>query len=266
VILADGIYGHDNIMVKAGEILGEIAVATAIYDVPAMVVCSHVKGHIQAGYAGAIKNLAMGAVSSAHRHCGWKCGRGAMHAIGEGQLVWDAEKCTFCYQCEEICPLDCIDFEDGQLKFDSERCWRCGRCTRVCQSDGLHLPGDDVTFMKSLAEAAAAVLTTFQPKKVLYVNFLTEIQPECDCMPAAEVPVMQDLGILISDDIVAIEQASIDMLLKASPLPQSLAQDIGAKDGDDILMKLHNKQYHIQIEEAVRLGIGSRTYELVTSE
>ena len=63
VVLADGLYGNDNIMVKAGEILGEIAIASLIHDVPAMVVCSHVKGHIQAGYGGAIKNVAMGGVS-----------------------------------------------------------------------------------------------------------------------------------------------------------------------------------------------------------
>jgi hypothetical protein len=53
-----------------------------------MVVCSHVKGHINAGYAGAIKNLAMGGVSSAHRNCGWKCGRGAMHTIGAKESLY----------------------------------------------------------------------------------------------------------------------------------------------------------------------------------
>jgi uncharacterized Fe-S center protein len=264
VILADGIFGNDNIMVKAGEILGEIAVASAIHDAPAMVVCSHVKGHIQAGYAGAIKNLAMGGVSAGHRHCGWKCGRGSMHAIGEGQLVWDASKCIFCYQCVEVCPLGCIEFAEGQMKYDSAKCWRCGRCARVCQSDALSLPVDDVQFMKSLAESAQAVLSTFKPQKVLYVNFLTEVQPECDCMPAAEVPVVQDLGILISDDLVAIEQASIDLLLKAKPLPSSLAEDMNIQAGEDIFKKLHRKQYHIQIEEAVRLGLGNKEYELLT--
>ena len=70
------------------------------------------------------------------------------------------------------------------------------------------LPGDDERFMKALAEAANAVLSTFKPNKVIYINFLTEIQPECDCMPAADVPVIQDQGILVSDDIVAIEQAT----------------------------------------------------------
>lgn len=263
VVIADGLYGNDNIMVKAGDILGEIAVASLIYDVPAMVVCSHVKGHINAGYAGAIKNIAMGAVSGSHRHCGWKCGRGAMHTIGEGKLVWDEEKCTFCYQCEEICPLDCISFQENKLTYNDERCWRCGRCTRVCPEGGITLPCDDELFMKSLSEAANAVLSTFKPNKVIYINFLTEIQPECDCMPAAEVPVIQDIGILVSDDIVSIEQASIDMLIKEAPLPSSLAEDEKIRQGEDILMSLHKKPYFLQVQEAERLDMGSRNYELV---
>lgn len=264
VVIADGLYGKDNIMVKAGDILGEIAVASLIYDIPAMVVCSHVKGHINAGYAGAIKNIAMGAVSASHRHCGWKCGRGAMHTIGEGDLVWDSEKCELCYQCAEVCPLDAIIFEEGdELVWDGNTCWRCGRCVRVCQSEAIHLPGDDERFLRSLSEAAKAVLSTFEPKKLLYINFLTEIQPECDCMPIADVPVIQDKGILVSDDIVAIEQASIDMLRKSEPLPESavIKENLGT-DGD-ILLNLNKKDYTIQIDEAERLGLGMRTYELI---
>jgi hypothetical protein len=262
VVIADGLYGNDSIMVKAGEILGEIAVASLIYDVPAMVVCSHVKGHINAGYAGAIKNIAMGGISSSHRYCGWKCGRGAMHTIGEGKLVWDSEKCALCLQCEEVCPLDCIDFKDNIFSYADERCWRCGRCTRVCPDGGLTMPGDDQLFMKSLAEASKAVLGTFKPGKVIYINFLTEIQPECDCMPAADVPVIQDIGILLSDDIVAIEQASIDMLLKEKPLPSSIADGMQISEGDNVLLKLHEKPYVMQVEEAERLGLGNREYEL----
>ncbi|MDI6744844.1 MAG: DUF362 domain-containing protein [Thermodesulfovibrionales bacterium] len=265
VVLADGLYGNDNIMVKAGEILGEVAIASLIHDVPAMVVCSHIKGHIQAGYAGAIKNIAMGGVSSSHRHCGWKYGRGAMHTIGEGRLLWDEEKCALCLQCEEICPLGVIKFENEVFGYNEDDCWRCGRCTRVCSEDALTLPGDDERFMKSLAEAAKAVLRTFKPNKVIYINFLTEIQPECDCMPAADVPVIQDQGILMSDDIVAIEQASIDILLKAKPLPQSAAIAHGkqGRQSKDILFGLSRKPYRIQIEEAMRLGLGSRDYELI---
>jgi hypothetical protein len=263
VILADGLYGNDSIIVKAGELISEIAVASVIHDVPAMVVCSHVKGHIQAGYAGAIKNIAMGGVSSKHRVCGWKCGRGAIHTVGEGKLIWHKERCELCYQCQEICPLETIKFENELFAYKEEDCWRCGRCTRVCPSGALSLPGDDERFMRSLAESAKAVLSTFKPGKVIYINFLTEIQPECDCMPTADVPVMQDQGILISDDIVSIEQASVDMLLKANPLPQSAAEEYTVVKGDDIFFKLSEKPYGIQIEESERLGLGRREYELI---
>jgi uncharacterized Fe-S center protein len=259
VILADGLFGHDNILVPAGDILKEISIASAIHDVTAMIVCTHVKGHINAGYAGAIKNVAMGAVSSSHRECGWKCGRGAMHTIGGGQLQWDSEICEFCEQCIEICPLEVIDFKDNEIRWDDEQCWRCGRCERGCQAGAIHFPGDDERFMKSLAEATMAVLNTFSPEKVLYLNFLTEIQPECDCMPAADVPVMQDLGVLLSTDIIAVEQASIDLIRKGQPLPSSLAEGLE----NDLFRGLHHKPYEIQIEEGERLGLGSREYELI---
>jgi len=263
IILADGLYGNDNIIVKAGEILNEIAVASVIYDVPAMVVCSHFKGHIQAGYGGAIKNIAMGGVSSRHRECGWKCGRGSMHTFGEGKLVWHKDRCELCYQCIEICPLESIKFENELFEYKEADCWRCGRCTRVCPSNALSLPANDERFMRSLAESAKTVLGTFKTGKVIYINFLTEIQPECDCMPVADVPVIQDQGILISDDIVAIEQASIDFLLKAPPLPQSASEEKEIEKGTDILYRLSEKPYWIQVEEAERLGLGTRKYELV---
>jgi uncharacterized Fe-S center protein len=263
VVLADGLYGNDNLMVKAGEILGDIAVASVIHDVPAMVVCSHVKGHINSGYAGAIKNLAMGGVSAYHRTCGWKCGRGSMHTVGAGELVWDEEKCELCMQCRDVCPLDAIVFREDELVWEGDVCWRCGRCERVCQSESLVLPGESERFMKSLAEAAGAVISTFGAKKIVFINFLTEIQPECDCMPIAEVPVIQDKGILISEDIVSIEQASIDKLIGSAPLPESLASDNNISAGEDILMKIHHQPYTIQLEEAERLGLGSREYEIV---
>lgn len=269
VILADGLYGNDNILVKAGEILGEIAVASVIHDVPAMVLCTHVKGHIQAGYGGAIKNLAMGGISARHRAHGWEKGRGAMHTIGEGILSWIPDRCTLCYQCEKVCPLGAIDFigdpsgKGDALRWDEKECWRCGRCTRVCEVEAIILPTDDVRFMKSLAESAAAVLSTFSRRKVIYINFLTEIIPECDCMPCADVPVIQDQGILISDDPVAIEQATVDLLIKAKPLPQSIAEDKEVREGEDTLFKINPRPYHLQIEEAERLGLGSRQYSLI---
>jgi uncharacterized protein len=266
VVLADGIYGKDSILVKAGPLLGSIAVASAIHDAPAMMVCTHTKGHINSGYAGAIKNLAMGCVSSRHRDHGWQKGRGGMHCHGETALQWNQEVCTFCEQCKNICPLHAIDFQEGVFVVDKDNCWHCGRCSRVCQEGALTLPQDDVTFQKSMAESAAAVLSTFKKNKVVYINFLFQIQPECDCMPIADVPVIQDQGIMISDDLVAIEQASVDMLRAAPPLPQSAADEAKLKPGDDILAKLNPRPLQLQIDECERLGLGTKKYELITVE
>ena len=71
-----------------------------------------------------------------------------MHTIGEGELVWDAEKCELCYQCRDVCPLDAITFKDDELVWNGDVCWRCGRCERVCQSESLMLPGEDKRFMQ----------------------------------------------------------------------------------------------------------------------
>ena len=265
VVLADGLYGNDNILMDAGE-LGEVAIASLIHDVPAMVVVSHVKGHINSGYAGAIKNMAMGGISGSHRKCGWKCGRGSMHAIGYGALKWNKEACEFCNQCAEICPLDCIEFKDDkEFKYNDASCWRCGRCTRVCPADAIDFQGSDPEeFMRALSKAAKVVLGTFKPGKIIYANFILEVQPECDCMPGADVPVVQDLGIMLSDDIVAIEQASADIIKKASPLPHSAAEDMKIMDKKDVLLNLNQRDYEIQFEEAEKLGLGKRKYTLIT--
>jgi len=85
-------------------------------------------------------------------------------------------------------------------------------------------------------------------------------------MPVADVPVIQDQGIMVSDDIVAIEQASLDMLRTAFPLPQSAAEDAGIRPGDDVMAKLNPRPMQIQIDEAERLGLGTRKYELMKVE
>jgi len=263
VIIADGIFGKDNLIVPAGEILGEIAVASAIHDAPSMLVVSHVKGHIQAGYAGAIKNLAMGGVSMLHREAGWKMGRGKMHCHGEVPLTWEMEACTYCLQCKNVCPREAISFKKKKHTYDRDKCWYCGRCARVCPEGALTLPVEDETFQRSLAESAAAVLSTFKPGKVIYANFMTEIQPECDCMPSCDTPMLQEQGVMLSDDPVAIEQACIDMLRKADPLPQSVASDRRLKRGSDVMSRVNPRKFAVQLEELERLGHGSRDYEIV---
>ena len=266
VILADGLFGHDSLVVPAGPVLREIRVASAIYDAPGMVVVSHCKGHIQAGYGGAIKNLAMGCVAGWDRSGDWKQARGHLHAAeGDPQVLRDSEACILCLDCMHVCPTGAITLEGDLLKVDDKACWRCGRCARVCQHGAILLQSrEENEFQQALAEAAQAVLSTFAAGKVLYLNFVLEVQPECDCMPAADTPVVQDQGIFASDDIVAVEQASLDAINRALPLPQSLAADRGVQPGEAVLAKALGVDGQLHVDAAAALGMGSKEYELVT--
>jgi uncharacterized Fe-S center protein len=265
VILADGLFGCDSIEVQAGPVLGTVRVASAVYDAPAMIVVSHCKGHIEAGYGGAIKNLAMGGVAGRHRSGDWRQARGHLHAASaESSVIRDPELCTMCLQCLHVCPTEAISEEGDGLVVDDKKCWRCGRCERVCPEGAIRLEkrGED-EFHKALAEAAQAVLSTFEPGKVLYFNFVLEVQPECDCMPMADTPLVQDQGILAAKDIVAVEQATLDLINNGVPLPGSLAEDRGVKVGQRILAESLGVDGQLHVDAAAQIGIGSREYELV---
>lgn len=267
VILADGIFGKDTVNVPAGELLGEIGVASAIHDAPAMIVVSHCKGHIASGYGGAIKNLGMGGIGAKNRQ--GTAERGRMHFAQNTHLEWDPSICTFCSKCVDVCPHSAINFDDQQLCVNEEACAKCARCARVCESGALVAPHSQEVFQRSIAEAAKAVLSTFGPKKILYINFVMEVQPECDCMPLADVPVIQDQGILISDDIVAIDQATLDLIGKAQPLPGSKGtehvHDAAAADAH-ILTKITGRDPYLHIRAGAEIGMGSTEYELITIE
>ncbi|MBU0495685.1 MAG: DUF362 domain-containing protein [Chloroflexi bacterium] len=265
VILADGLFGYDGLMVDAGPVLGQVFVASAIHDTPAMVVVSHCKGHIQAGYGGAIKNIAMGGVSSRNRHGGWKQARGHLHAASESTITRDKDKCVLCMQCLHVCPLEAITYDEAanELVWDDDTCWRCMRCARVCPEEAIAVGRTRQEFQAGLAEAAGAVLRTFEPGKVLYFNFVTEVQPECDCMPVADTPLVQDQGILASTDIVAVEQATLDLINGAVPLPDSLAADKGLKPGARVLADSLDVDGQEHVDAAAALGLGSKEYELI---
>lgn len=264
VIIADGIFGLDSVKVKAGELLGELQIPSAIYDAKTMMVLTHVKGHIDSSYAGAIKNIAMGCVSPRPRGLDWKDGgRGKMHFQLDEIMTWNSDLCNFCAICANNCPQDAIRVEKNLFEVDDAKCWRCGRCVRVCPEGALSVPISYDRFQISLAEAAKAVLSTFKPKKVLYINFILDVQPECDCMLMSDTPVIQDQGILVSDDIVAVEHASLEIIRDAKPLPQSRAEGLELKKGTDVLTAIHGKDAKKQVEAAEEFGLGKKEYELV---
>jgi len=110
-------------------------------------------------------------------------------------------------------------------------------------------PQDD--FLESMAEAASSVVDYFKGNMV-FINVMANMSVDCDCCAVAEDPCMEDMGILISTDPVAIDQACIDIVTNSDdPGKEHFLERVNSRNG------IHT------IEEANRLKVGSKDYELV---
>jgi uncharacterized Fe-S center protein len=113
-----------------------------------------------------------------------------------------------------------------------------------------------------MVDAVRAVLRN-KRGKALHINYVMDIQPTCDCAPWSDLPIAPDIGILISDDIVAVDHASLKMVDEAPIVPGSVAEKLGLKPGDNKWLKIHGKDPYIQVEAAEKAGLGSKQYEIV---
>ncbi len=104
-------------------------------------------------------------------------------------------------------------------------------------------------FLESMADACKAVLSS-QPN-MLFVNVMNNLSVDCDCDSNPAPPKMADVGILASADPVALDQACVDLIYASEDEGADLIARIESLDGQHVL------------EAAERLGVGSRTYELV---
>lgn len=110
---------------------------------------------------------------------------------------------------------------------------------------------DHDLFLRSMADAAGSVVEFFQGK-VAYVNVMMNMSVDCDCCAVAEDPCMKDIGILVSDDPIAIDQACVDLVYASD--------DPGR---DHLLERIESRNGVLTIEAASGRGYGLREYELV---
>lgn len=109
---------------------------------------------------------------------------------------------------------------------------------------------DHDAFLESMADAAGSVIE-YMKGNILYVNVMKNMSVDCDCCAVAEDPCIADIGILVSTDPVAIDQACIDLVYACSdPGKPHLLERIESRNG------VHT------IEAAADLGYGVREYEL----
>ena len=106
-------------------------------------------------------------------------------------------------------------------------------------------------FLEAMADAAWSVAELYKDKAV-YVNVMKNISVDCDCCNVAKDPCMQDIGILISEDPVAVDQACLDLVYASN--------DPGKAD---LLNRIESRNGVHTLEVAAAHGIGSREYELI---
>lgn len=110
---------------------------------------------------------------------------------------------------------------------------------------------DHDKFLESMADAASSVVNYFD-KKIAYINVMVNMSVDCDCCAVAEDPCMKDIGILASTDLVAIDQACVDLVYNSNdPGKDHLIERIESRNG------LHT------IDSAYELHVGNKEYELI---
>ncbi|MDE7447192.1 MAG: DUF362 domain-containing protein [Lachnospiraceae bacterium] len=110
---------------------------------------------------------------------------------------------------------------------------------------------DHDSFLESMADAASSVVEYFKGNAV-YINVMKNMSVDCDCCAVAEDPCMKDIGILISEDPIAIDQACLDLVYAAD--------DPGR---DHLLERIESRNGVHTVEAAAELGFGTREYELI---
>ncbi len=238
VVIADGLRGSDEIEVEIdGEYIKKAKIASAIALADSLVVASHFKGHEQTGFGGALKNIGMGAASRA----------GKMEQHSESKPVVRESRCVACRMCERNCPTGAITVE-RVARIDYELCIGCGQCIAMCNYGAMTAGpgGTPESLSKKIAEYALAAT---KGKKALYISFINNVSPDCDCWHINRPPVVDDIGIVASRDPVALDKACIDLVV--------------AKLGYDPFERAHpGITWSYQLEHAEKIGLGKTEYKL----
>lgn len=242
VIIADGLHGTSYIEISIGkDHFKKVKIAPEIAAADTLVVLTHLTGHIQTGFAGALKNLGMG--------CASRMGKFEQHS---GTVpTMHPEHCIGCGVCVAHCPASCIKLVSKKAQIQKAECIGCGECIVVCRTMALDITWSETVenLQKKMVEYAYGAVKALK-KKPCYISFLMKVTKDCDCLAKDDPAIAPNIGILASSDPVAIDKAAADLL--------------NERGGQDIFRKAFPEiDWTVQMRHAERIGMGNMDYEIV---
>ena len=240
-------------------------VAGAIQDASFLVNFAHVKGHPSCGFGAAFKNLALGCMAGPTR--------GAMHDSMQFDPYWFPEYCpdpVLRQQIMAVCPHEdlVVDKHNPEvLHLHPEQCNACGRCLQVAPPGSLKIDAVNFSaFQEGCAISTKLTLSSFAPGKAVHLNLATHMTPVCDCFGFTSMPILPDAGIFGSDDIVALDRATLDVIAPTRLIEENIhtSMEVHTRQGHPFRW-LHGplKDPYLVTEYGAKLGLGSTEYELV---
>ncbi|MBQ6574144.1 MAG: DUF362 domain-containing protein [Bacteroidales bacterium] len=266
VIIADGLKGtnYAAIPVDGAKYCPAPKIGQTIADADIVISMSHFKGHEQAGFGGALKNLGMGCASIA--------GKLELHSSSQPKV--NDKNCIGCKICEKNCNHGAITVgADRKAVIDYNKCVGCGQCVALCQYAAAVLAEWDTSEVLNckIAEYTKAVL---KGKPNFHISFIMNVSPECDCWGHNDVAIVPDLGMMASFDPVALDQACADLVNKAPVIngwkkvqgtdSHECACGCGTTHEGELFKHIHpDTDWESGLEYAQTIGIGTRKYELI---
>jgi uncharacterized Fe-S center protein len=264
ILIADGLRGNSAEIVTINKPhFKTVSIAYDIYMADALISVAHFTGHELCGFAGTLKNLGMG--------CASREGKLSQHSNISPRVKTKA--CKGCELCLTLCAHGAISMHPPKAEIeskrmiafiDSKKCIGCGECILTCPTGAIKVQWNETIpiFQKKMVEYAFG---TVQKKKgkILFLNFLTQISPACDCWGFSDTPIVNDVGILSSEDPVAIDQASVDLVNGQEGNRFSKLQKHWTP-GEDKFHDLYPEvDWGIQLAYSEEIGLGNRQYELM---
>ena len=110
---------------------------------------------------------------------------------------------------------------------------------------------DQDAWLEALAEMVSGFSSHVGTEHIIYINVMNRLSVDCDCDGHPAEPDIHDIGILAGTDPVALDQACVDLIYQA--------------EGNTSLVKRMESLHAVHtLEHAEEIGLGSRTYELVS--